>query len=49
VCEMLRIIHCQYSRLIEFGVVVSLKRRPRSTPKKYFLFPSGTHETASVV
>jgi hypothetical protein len=42
-CEMLRIPHCLDSRLTDGGLVVSLKKRPRSTPQKYYFPASGTH------
>jgi hypothetical protein len=38
-CEMLRLPHCLDNRLTGGGEVVSLTRRPRSTPQKH-LFSS---------
>jgi hypothetical protein len=40
---MLRIPHCLDNRLTDGGEVVSLTRRSRSTPQKYYISASGTH------
>jgi hypothetical protein len=42
-CEMLRILHFLDNPLTDSGKVLSLTRRPRSTPQKYYFSASGTH------
>jgi hypothetical protein len=37
-CEMLRILHCLNSRLIDGGKVVSPTHQPHFTPQKHYLF-----------
>jgi hypothetical protein len=42
-CEMLWIPYCLDNGLTDSGKVVSLMRRPRSTPQKHYFSASGTH------
>jgi hypothetical protein len=40
---MLKSTHCLDNRLTDFGKVVSLTHKPRSTPRKHYFSASGTH------
>jgi hypothetical protein len=40
--EMLRITHCLHNRLTDFGELLSLTHRPRSTPQKHFCYRLST-------
>jgi hypothetical protein len=41
--EMLRILHCLDSRLIDGGEIVGLTCQPHSAPQKHNFSASGTH------